>query len=81
MSHLCPLDHLVAGAESFLHHGSNLLSFKLQLLPDQIHLQGKLQETQRGESPLRHGSDVASSTVMLPVCPHRVDPRKLGQFL
>lgn len=115
-SHLCPLNHLVAGAESFLHHGSNLLGFKFQLLPDQVHLQGKLQrEKQRGQSPQRRRSDVSSSpdtekqtgqrhwdrykyhisklkllklsewnknwTLPIPVCPHRVDPRKLGQFL
>lgn len=46
-SYLCSLNHLVAGAETFLHHGAQLLSFKLQLLTDKIHLHGELWSTEK----------------------------------
>ncbi len=46
-SYLCSLNHLVAGAETFLHHGAQLLSFKLQLLTNKIHLHGELWSTEK----------------------------------
>lgn len=38
-TNLSPLNHLIVGSEALLHHRLNLLSFKLQLLSDQVHLQ------------------------------------------
>lgn len=46
-ANLRALDHLLAAAEAFLHDAAHLLNFELQLLADEVHLPGKLQQRRR----------------------------------